>query len=41
MIDMIIYNTIEGTLIKFEEYELIDGITFLLPMENDERYAQL
>lgn len=37
----IVYDSELGALMEFEEYELIDGVAFLLPMENNERYAQL
>jgi hypothetical protein len=36
----IVYDSELGALMEFEDYELIDGAIFLLPMENDERYAQ-
>lgn len=36
----IVYDAELGTLMEFEEYEIIDGATFWLPQELDEKYAQ-
>lgn len=36
----IVYDSDLGSLMEFEEYEIIDGATFWLPQELDEKYAQ-
>ena len=36
----IVYDTELGALMVFEDYEIIDGATFWLPQESDEKYAQ-
>ena len=36
----IVYDAELGALMVFEEYEIIDGATFWLPQEFDEKYAR-
>lgn len=37
----IVYDSRRGTLMEFDEYEIIGGACFPLPLEEDEIYAHL